>query len=51
MVVIIVVSLLLVLFIISVYVIYRICFGEYREKYPEDDIEKQMPKGIFFQNA
>ena len=36
---------LLALFVIGVYVIYRICFGEYREYYPEDDLEKQMPKG------
>lgn len=33
------------IFIFGAYVIYRICFGEYRETYPEDDIEKQMPKG------
>ena len=45
MVVVIVTSILLVLFIISVYIIYRICFGEYRETYLEDDIGKQMPKG------
>jgi len=32
-------------FIISVYVIYRICFGQYRETYPEDDIAQHMPKG------
>ena len=36
---------LLLLFLLGVYAIYRICFGEYRERYPEDDIEKQMPKG------
>ena len=34
-----------VLFIIGVYIIYHICFGEYRETYPEDDIARQMPKG------
>lgn len=38
-------AILLVLFITGVYVIYRICFGEYREVYPEDDIGQQMPKG------
>ena len=36
---------LLILFLISVYVIYRICFGEYRETYPEDDVQRHMPKG------
>jgi len=36
---------LVILFVLGVYIMYRICFGEYREKYPEDDIEQQMPKG------
>lgn len=36
---------LFVVFVLGIYVIYRICFGEYRETYPEDDMEKQMPKG------
>lgn len=45
MILLIVAAVLILLFVLSVYVIYRICFGEYREYYPEDDIEKQMPKG------
>lgn len=36
---------LFIVFLLSVYVIYRICFGQYRETYPEDDIEQHMPKG------
>jgi hypothetical protein len=36
---------LILLFVLNVYVIYRVCFGEYRERYPEDDIARQMPKG------
>ena len=36
---------LLILFLTSVYVSYRICFGEYRENYPEDDVQRHMPKG------
>ena len=36
---------LLIMFLVSVYVIYRICFGDYRETYPEDDLERHMPKG------
>jgi len=36
---------LLIMFLVSVYVIYRICFGEYRETYPEDDVQRHMPKG------
>lgn len=43
--IVIVVTVLLSLFFIAVYALYRLCFGEYREKYPEDDIEQQMPKG------
>lgn len=35
----------LILFLISVYAIYRICFNEYRETYPEDDVQQHMPKG------
>ena len=45
MTVLIIVLCLALLFVISVYAAYRYCFGEYREKYPEDDIEQQMPKG------
>ena len=45
MTVLIIVLCLLLLFIVSVYAAYRYCFGEYRETYPEDDIEQQMPKG------
>ena len=36
---------LLLLFVIGVYIIYRICFGQYREKYPEDSVEQHMPTG------
>jgi len=36
---------LAVIFLLAVYIIYRICFGEYRERYPEDDLEQHMPKG------
>ena len=45
MAILIIVLILVLLFIISVYAAYRYCFGEYRERYPEDDIEQQMPKG------
>lgn len=45
MIIVIVAAVLVLLFILSVYVIYRICFSEYRETYPEDDIERHMPKG------
>ncbi len=45
MIVAIIVGVLLLLFLISVYVIYRICFGEYRETYPEDDVQQHMPRG------
>jgi len=38
-------ALVVVLFFLSIYVIYRICFGEFREKYPEDCVEMHMPKG------
>lgn len=34
-----------IMFLAGVYVIYRICFGEYRETYPEDDVQRHMPKG------
>ena len=40
---------LLILFIAGVYIIYRICFGEYRETYPEDDIARQMPVGAAYE--
>lgn len=33
------------IFVLGVYVIYRICFGEYREPYTEGEIRKYMPKG------
>ena len=36
---------LIILFVAGVYGLYRFCFGEYRERYPEDDIGQQMPKG------
>ena len=45
MIIVIVAAVLLLLFLLSVYVIYRICFGEYRETYPEDDVQRHMPKG------
>lgn len=45
MAILIIVLIIVLLFIISVYAAYRYCFGEYRERYPEDDIEQQMPKG------
>lgn len=45
MIVLAVILMLLLLFVLAVYVIYCICFGQYREKYSEDDIEQQMPKG------
>lgn len=41
----IIITAFVILFVLGVYVMYRICFGEYREKYPEDDMEQQMPKG------
>ena len=43
--IVIVVTVFLLLFLVCVYGMYRFCFGEYRETYPEDDIEQQMPKG------
>ena len=43
--IIIVAVVLLVLTMALTYGMYRFCFGEYRETYPEDDIEQQMPKG------
>ena len=43
--IVIVAAVLLVLFAALVYGMYQFCFGEYRETYPEDDIEQQMPKG------
>lgn len=45
MIIAIIAGVLFLLFLISVYVIYRICFGEYRETYPEDDVQQHMPKG------
>ena len=45
MTIVIVAAILTLLFLLSVYVIYRICFGEYRETYPEDDVQQHMPKG------
>ncbi|MBR6643305.1 MAG: alpha/beta hydrolase [Lachnospiraceae bacterium] len=45
MIVVSVAGILLLLFVISVYIMYRICFGEFRENYPEDDVEQHMPKG------
>lgn len=45
MVVFVVVLVLLAAVLLAVYGMYRYCFGEYRETYPEDDIEQQMPKG------
>ena len=36
---------LTVIFVLGVYVIYRICFGEYRETYTEGNIKQYMPKG------
>lgn len=45
MTVVVIVAILLLLFVIGVYAIYRICFGEFREKYPEDSAEQHMPQG------
>jgi len=45
MTVLIIVLCLVLLFVVCVYAAYRYCFREYRETYPEDDIEQQMPKG------
>lgn len=44
-VVIIVAIMVLIVFLVSVYAVYRTCFNEYRETYPEEDIARQMPKG------
>ena len=49
MILLIVAAVLLLLFVLIVFVIYRICFGEYRERYPEDDIARQMPKGAAYE--
>lgn len=32
-------------FVLGVYGMYRFCFGEYRETYPEDNVQQHMPKG------
>lgn len=45
MVVLVIVIVLAILFPAGVYAIYRICFGEFREKYPEDSLEQHMPQG------
>lgn len=39
---------LFVLFMVSVYIIHNICFGEYRENYPEDDVQRHMPHGTAY---
>lgn len=49
MVIVIVTAVLFLLFLISVYVIFCICFGEYRETYPEDDVAQHMPKGAAYE--
>lgn len=40
---------LFLIFVVGIYVMYRICFGEYRETYPEDDIARQMPVGSAYE--